>query len=225
MSTVEIIRRHELEQVVAAATAGDESAFSELVHRYGRELRAHCYHMIGSYEEAEDLTQETFLRAWRSRESFRGRSSFRAWLYRIATNACLTALERRTRRRETAREEATASSRASDRVFDGIASTDAGPDDELVSKETMKLALHAVARHLPPRQRTVVFLRDVLEWSAKDTAELLGTSPASVSSAHQRARATLRKRLPERRPESPLWPVPNEDPRRSELHCLGERCG
>ena len=91
-------QRFVLDPVVAAATAGDESAFSELVHRYGPALRAHCYRMLGSYEDAEDLTQETFLRAWRSRESFRGHSSFRAWLYRIASNACLTALERRSRR-------------------------------------------------------------------------------------------------------------------------------
>ena len=100
MSTVETTQMHEVDPVVAAATAGDESAFSELVHRYRHELRAHCYRMLGSYEDSEDLTQETFLRAWHSRESFRGHSSFRTWLHRIATNACLTALERRSRRPE-----------------------------------------------------------------------------------------------------------------------------
>jgi RNA polymerase sigma-70 factor, ECF subfamily len=214
-----------LNPVVAAATAGDESAFSELVHRYGRELRAHCYRMLGSHEDAEDLTQETFLRAWRSRESFRGRSSFRAWLYGIATNACLTALERRSSRQETAPREETTSSRSPDRHFEGIATTDAGPDDEVVSKETIELALRVAVRYLPPRQRAVLYLRDVLDWSVRDTAELLETSLASVTSAHQRARTTLRKHLPERRLEWTTSRAPSEDPRLSELRWLGGRCG
>ena len=214
-----------MDPVVAAATAGDESAFSELVNRHGLELRAHCYRMLGSYEDSEDLTQETFLRAWRSRESFRGHSSFRAWLYRIATNACLTALERRSGRQETARREETASSRSSDRQFEGVATTDAAPDDEVVSKETIELALRVAARCLPPRQRAVVYLRDVLDWSAKDTAELLETSLASVTSAHQRARTTLRRHLPERRLEWTTWRAPSEGPRLSEPRWLGGRCG
>jgi RNA polymerase sigma-70 factor (ECF subfamily) len=217
-------KRFVLDPVVAAATAGDELAFSELVHRHGRELRAHCYRMLGSYEDAEDLTQETFLRAWRGRESFRGHSSFRAWLYRIATNVCLTALERRSGRQETARREETASSQSSDRQFEGVATTDAGPDDEVVSKETIELALRVAARCLPPRQRSVVYLRDVLDWSAKDTAELLETSLASVTSAHQRARTTLRRHLPERRLEWP-WRAPSEGPRLSEPRWLGGRHG
>ena len=175
--------------VVAAATAGDESAFSELVHRYGQELRAHCYRMLGSYEDSEDLTQETFLRAWRGRESFRGHSSFRAWLYRIATNVCLTALERRSGRQETARREETP---------EESATTDVGPDDEVVSKESVEIAVRFAVRHLPPRQRAIVYLRDVLDFTARDTAEFLETSLASVTSAHQRARTTLRKHLPER---------------------------
>jgi RNA polymerase sigma-70 factor, ECF subfamily len=215
MSTVEITQRH-VDPIVAAATGGDESAFSELVHRYGRELRAHCHRMLGSYEDSEDLTQETFLRAWHSRESFRGHSSFRAWLYRIATNACLTALERRSRRRETVHEEEIASSGPSDRPFEGIATTDAGPYDEVVSNETIELALRVAVRYLPPRQRAVVYLRDVLDWSARDTAELLETSLASVTSAHQRARTTLRKHLPERL-ELTTWRAPSEDPRLQEL--------
>jgi RNA polymerase sigma-70 factor (ECF subfamily) len=214
-----------LDPVVAAATAGDESAFSELVHRYGRELRAHCYRMLGSYEDSEDLTQETFLRAWRSRESFRGQSSFRAWLYRIASNACLTALERRSARQETACREELASSQPSDRQFEGIATTDAGPDDEVASKETIELALRVAVRYLPPRQRAVVYLRDVLDWSARDTAELLETSLASVTSAHQRARTTLRRHLPERRLEWTTWRAPSEDPRLTVLRRLGGRYG
>jgi RNA polymerase sigma-70 factor, ECF subfamily len=191
MSTVEITPRHELDPVVAAATAGDEYAFSELVNRYGRELRVHCYRMLGSCEDSEDLTQETFLRAWHSRESFRGRS-FRAWLYRIATNACLTTLERRARRRETVPRKGAASIWPSHPLLENIATKDPGPEDEVVSKEATELVFRVAGRHLPPRQRAVVFLRAVLGWSARDTAHLLGTSPASVNSALQRARATLR---------------------------------
>lgn len=215
MSTIEITRE-EVDPVVAAATVGDESAFSELVHRYSRELHAHCYRMVGSYVESEDLTQETFLRAWHSRESFTGRGSFRAWLHRIATNACLTALERQGHRHETG----TTSTRPLDQLFEAVPSTDAGPDDALVSQEAIELALRVAAAHLPPRQRAVVFLRDVLDWSAKDTAELLDTSIASVTSAHQRARATLRKHLSEH-----LEPGLSKDQCRTELRRLGERCG
>ena len=199
MSTVEITPRHELDTVVAAATAGDEYAFSELVHRYGRELRVHCYRMLGSYEDSEDLTQETFLRAWRSLESFRGRS-FRAWLYRIATNACLTTLERRARRRETVPRKGAASIWPSHLLLENIATKDTGPEDEVVSKEATELVFRVAGRHLPPRQRAVVFLRDVLGSSARDTAHLLGTSLASVNSAHQRARATLRSEFAQLRP-------------------------
>jgi RNA polymerase sigma-70 factor, ECF subfamily len=214
-----------LDPVVAAATAGDESAFSELVQRYGRELRAHCYRMLGSYEDSEDLAQETFLRAWRSRESFRGQSSFRAWLYRIASNACLTALDRRSSRQEAARREELASSRPSDRQLEGIATTDVGPDDEVASKEAIELALRVAVRYLPPKQRAVVYLRDVLDWSARDTAELLETSLASVTSAHQRARTTLRRHLAERRLEWTTWRAPSDDPRLSEVRWLGGRYG
>ena len=198
MSTIETSPGHELDPVVAAATAGDESAFSELVHRYEAELHAHCYRMLRSHADSEDVTQETFLRAWRSRASFQGRSSFRVWLHRIATNSCLTALERRTRRREADR--ATDLTPSPTRLLEGIPATEAGPDDDIVSKESVELVLRAL-RHLPPAQRAVVFLRDVLGWSARDTAELLDTSLASVTSAHQRARAKLRKLLPERRLE------------------------
>ena len=218
MSTFEIAQRHELDTVVAAATGGDESAFSDLVHRYGGELRAHCYRMLGSYEDSEDLTQETFFRAWLNRESFRGDSSFRAWLYRIATNACLSALERRSRRRETVRAEKVASSQPSGQSFETIATSDAGPHDEVVSKEAVELALRVAARYLPPRQRAVVYLRDVLDWPVRDTAELLETSPASVTSAHQRARTTLRKHLPERRLEWATRPGRSDDHRLSAPH-------
>jgi RNA polymerase sigma-70 factor, ECF subfamily len=196
MSTIEITPRDRLDAVVAAATAGDESAFSELVRRYRRELRVHCHRMLGSYEDSEDLTQETFLRAWNKRATFRG-SSFRAWLYRIATNACLSALDRRARRQQIDHATDAWNHPGAGAPLNGIETTDAGPDAEVTAKETIELAFLVAIQSLPPRQRAALFLCDVLGWPAKDTAALLETSVASVTSTQQRARATLRKRLPE----------------------------
>ena len=215
MSTTEIEQgRSELDAVFAAATAGDESAFSVLVERYRRDLQAHTYRILGSYEDSEDLTQEAFLRAWRMRGTFQGRSSFRAWLFRIATNACLSALERRPRRRQTAHGHDVISIQpCPDVVLERIASTDAEPDDELVSKETIELAFLVAIQHLPPRQRAVLIVRDVLGWSAKETASLLETSVVSVNSALQRARATLRDHLPARRLEWKLASDPTVEER------------
>jgi RNA polymerase sigma-70 factor, ECF subfamily len=189
---------------LAAARAGDQSAFAALVEPYRGELRAHCYRMVGSYEDSEDLVQGTFLRAWRRRKSFEGRSSFRAWLYRIATNACLDFLDRRPR---AARPGEAAKPPAGvpwlqpypDEVLEAVPSADAEPEAEVVAKETMELAFIAAIQLLPPKQRAALILRDVLGWSAKDTAEVLETSVAAVNSALQRGRATLRKHLPRRR--------------------------
>jgi RNA polymerase sigma-70 factor, ECF subfamily len=172
---------------VELAVDGDARAFSELFARYRRELRLHAYRIVGSHEDAEDLTQETFLNAWRMRGSFQGRSSFRSWLYRIATNACLSALEQRRRRRPAAAHEIG--------VLEELASTEAEPDAELAARETIELVLLVAVQHLPPRQRAVLIARDVLGWSAKETADVLGSSVASVNSRLQRARATLRKQL------------------------------
>ena len=183
---------------VAAAQAGDEAAFSGLVERYRPELQVHCYRMLGSFEDSEDLTQETFLRAWRKRRGFKGKSSFRAWLYRIATNACLDALARRPRR-VLPQSEVPWLQPYPDELLDEVSATDAGPDDVVVSKETIELAFLVAIQHLSPKQRAVLILRDVLGWSAKDTASLLETSVASVTSALQRARATLKRHLPVRR--------------------------
>ena len=218
MSTTEIERRqNDPEAVVAAATAGDESAFTELVERHRRDLQAHTYRILGSYQDAEDLTQETFLRAWRMRGTFQGRSTFRVWLFRIGTNACLSALERRPRRRPAAHgREAIWIEPCPDTVLERVASTDAEPDDELVSKETVELAFLVAVQHLPTRQRAVLIVRDVLGWSAKETASLLDTSVASVESALQRARATLRKHLPASRLE---W-KPATDPTERERALL-----
>ena len=203
--------------VVAAAKAGDEAAFVSLVERYRRELHVHCYRMTGSFEDAEDLVQETFLRAWRRRASFEGRSTFRAWLYRIATNACLDALAQERRR---ARPDPGAAlpppadlpwlQPYPDLLLDGAAPSEGEPDAAAVSKETIELAFLAAIQYLPPRQRAVLILRDVLGWSAKETASLLESSAASVNSALQRARATLKKRLPRRRLEWAAGADPSE---------------
>jgi RNA polymerase sigma-70 factor, ECF subfamily len=186
------------EAAVAAAQAGDEAAFSGLVERHRRELQLHCYRMLGSFEESEDLTQETFLRAWRKRRGFKGRSTFRAWLYRIATNACLDALAKRPRR-VSPESEVPWLQPYPDRLLESIPATDEEPDTAVVSKETVELAFLVAIQHLSPKQRAVLILRDVLGWSAKDTASLLETSVPSVNSALQRARATLKRRLPVRR--------------------------
>lgn len=207
--------------VVAAAQAGDASAFTELVERYRRELQVHCYRMLGSFEDSEDLVQETFLRAWRKRESFQGRSTFRAWLYRIATNACLDFLDQHPRHPlprevERANDPHVASPPAEirwlqpypDRLLEPIAPGEAEPDAAVVGKETIELAFLTAVQHLPPGQRAALILRDVLGWSAKETAALLGTSVASVKSALQRARPVMRAHLPERRLE---W-APSAEP-------------
>jgi RNA polymerase sigma-70 factor (ECF subfamily) len=199
--------------VVAAARGGDESAFAALAERYRRELRVHCYRMLGSLDESEDLVQETLLRAWKHRSRFQGRSTFRAWLYRIATNACLDVLDGRSRRvlpqqlmgpsdpsvSLPPREDVAWLQPFPDSLWEPVAPGDAEPDAQVVSRETIELAFLAAIQHLPPRQRAVLILRDVLGWPASQTAELLGASVASANSALQRARATMKEHLPRRR--------------------------
>ena len=180
----------------------DETAFSELAERYRPEMRVHCYRMLGSFEDSEDAVQETLLRAWRRRDTFEGRSTFRAWMYRIATNACLDTLGRRDRSLQTATgPEIPWLEPFPDRLLEELPAHDEDPDAAVVAKETIELAFMAAIQHLPPRQRAVLILRDVLGWSAKDTAGLLDASVASVNSAIQRARAALKRHLPERRLE------------------------
>jgi RNA polymerase sigma-70 factor (ECF subfamily) len=168
--------------------------FPEVAQRYRRELLAHCYRMTGSVYEAEDLVQETYLRAWRSYDGFEGRSSVRTWLYRIATNVCLTNLEGKDRRP----------------LPTGLGTADAQPGDELVEaseipwlepvpdtavmvaeRDSIRLAFIAALQHLPARQRAVLILRDVLRWKAAEVAEALETTTAAVNSALQRAHAQL----------------------------------
>src|SRR5258707_1562071 len=182
--------------------------FTGLTGRFRGELLAHCYRMLGSAEEAEDLVQETYLRAWRSYEGFEGRSSVRTWLYRIATNVCLTAIERRGRRPLPSglggpAEDPEAPVVAGTEVpglhpFPGALLADEREDPAAVavSRAATRLAFVAALQYLSARQRAVLVLRDVLEWSAAEVAELLGTTTTAVNSALRRARAQLALALP-----------------------------
>src|SRR4051812_11810059 len=177
----------------------DEPAFSGLAERHRRELHVHCYRMLGSFEDAEDTVQETFLRAWRRRETFEGRSTFRAWLYRIATNASLDLLAKRRPEPATGGEVLWLQPYP-DRLLDELPAGDADePETVAVARETIELAYLVAVQHLAPRRRAVLILRDVLGWPAKDVAELLGDSVNSVNSALQRARAGMREHLPAER--------------------------
>ena len=193
----------ELQDEVSAAIAGDEPAFAALTERHRRELHVHCYRMLASFEEAEDAVQETFLRAWRSRDTFDGGSLFRAWLYRIATNVCLDTLRRNSRRLTTYHNfsEVPWLQPYPDALLDEAAPTDDQPDALVVERETIELAFLAAMQVLPPRQRATLIARDVLGWPASETASLLGTTVAASNSALQRARATMQEHLPERRSE------------------------
>ncbi|MEU5764434.1 RNA polymerase subunit sigma-70 [Streptomyces asoensis] len=177
----------------------DEPAFSELAEQYRRELHVHCYRMLGSFEDAEDTVQETFLRAWRRRETFEGRSTFRAWLYRIATNACLDRLARHRPEPATGGEVLWLQPYP-DHLLDELPTGEADdPETVAVARETVELAYLVAVQHLAPRPRAVLILRDVLGWPAKDVAEHLGDSVNSVNSALQRARAGMREHLPAER--------------------------
>ncbi|MEV4312906.1 RNA polymerase subunit sigma-70 [Actinocrispum sp. NPDC049592] len=164
-----------------------------------RELHVHCYRMLASYEEAEDAVQETFLKAWRGWDKFDGDNLFRAWLYRIATNVCLDMIRR------TSRQVVTMNSFAEvpwlQPFPDRMLPSDEEPDAVVVNRETIELAFIATMQLLPARQRAAFIARDVLDWSAKETASLLDISVAAANSALQRARATMQEKLPERRSE------------------------
>jgi RNA polymerase sigma-70 factor (ECF subfamily) len=169
---------------------------------YRRELTAHCYRMLGSGFEAEDAVQETLVRAWKNYDTFEGRASLRSWLYRIATNVCLDMLGSKQRRARPmdfgepqVAERATLTSRGEatwiEPIPDGRALPEGDPGELAVAKESIRLAFIGALQHLPPKQRAVLILREVLRWKAEEVAELLDTTVASVNSALQRARATL----------------------------------
>ncbi|MFA1539885.1 RNA polymerase subunit sigma-70 [Actinomadura monticuli] len=177
----------------------EEPAFSGLAERHRRELHVHCYRMLGSFEDAEDTVQETFLRAWRRRETFEGRSTFRAWLYRIATNACLDLLAKRRPEPATGGEVPWLQPYP-DRLLDELPAAGADePEAAALARETIELAYLVAVQHLAPRPRAALILRDVLDWPARDVAEFLGDSVNSVNSALQRARAGMREHLPAER--------------------------
>ena len=190
----------------------EDDVFATLVEPLRGELTAHCYRMLGSVHDAEDLVQETYLRAWRSFAGFENRSSLRTWMYRIATNVCLTALESRQRRpmptglgQPAADPHQSLESRPEtpwleplpDTVVWGGSRADSDPATTVLDRESVRLALVAALQHLTPPQRAVVILRDVLAWHASEVADLLGISVAAVNSSLQRARAQLAKLDPD----------------------------
>ncbi|MFF4704348.1 RNA polymerase subunit sigma-70 [Streptomyces sp. NPDC001288] len=213
-----------------AVTKPGDADFAALFEGHRRELRVHCYRLLGSYDEAEDLTQETFLRAWRAEEGLDRVGNPRAWLYRIATRLCLDFLRRQNRRPV---------------PYEPVPGMDSGdgpppprmpwlqpfpddqlpepaaprhePDEQAVAGETLELVFLTAIQRLPPRQRAAVILRDVAGWSARETADLLGTTVASANSAVQRGRSALREALPGRRED---WSAPTVAPSPEELALL-----
>src|SRR5712692_3157772 len=197
-------------------------AFGRLAEPLRREIKVHCYRMLGSLHQAEDLVQESYLRAWRGFDRFEG-GSFRAWLYKIATNACLNAIERRKHVQRLLPDQLGPSTTQMpdgppptdivwlepypDSYLEGIADDAPNPEARYAAREAVQLAFVAAIQQLPPRQRAVVLLCDVLGWAAAEAATLLGGSTASINSALQRARETLAKRYPDGRP--PAAPLPN----------------
>jgi RNA polymerase sigma-70 factor, ECF subfamily len=201
--------------------------FEEVAEPFRRELKLHCYRMLGSLHEAEDLVQETYLRAWRSFDRFEG-GSFRAWLYRIATNACLNALATRKNMRRLLPDQQAAAAATfqmpegtppadilwlepyPDSNLEGIADIAPNPAVRYASHEAVQVAFVTAIQQLPPRQRAVLLLCDVLGWTAPEAATLVAGSTASINSALQRAREKLTKLYPEGRPSVPLSPSATE---------------
>ena len=210
-------------------SARSSQSFERLAGPYRRELKLHCYRMLGSLHEAEDAVQDAYLRAWRGFAGFEEYGSFRAWLYRIATNVCLNAIaSRKAARRVLPDQEAPATSPVQvpdgppptdvawlepypDSNLEGIADDAPNPEVRYAAREAVQLAFVAAIQVLPPRQRVAILLCDVLGWAASETATLLGGSTASVNSALQRGRETLAKRYPDGRPQAAIaWPSATE---------------
>ncbi len=193
------------EQALASARGGDEAAFRELTDPYRGELQLHIYRIVGSAQDAEDLLQETLLAAWRGLASFEERASLRAWLYRIATNRSLDVLRASRRRHESRMTEMPEPTRYGEPVWlqpypdvllEGVPDHAPGPEALYEAKEAVALAFIAGLQHLPPQQRAVLVLRDVLGFRAAEVAETVDTTEASVNSLLRRARAAFESRLP-----------------------------
>ncbi len=214
-------------KLLEAARAGDENAFSRLIEPYRGELHAHCYRMLGSLHDAEDALQEATLRAWRGLARFEGRSSLRSWLYTIATNACLTAIEKRPKRvlpldygpSADPHDESPLGLPPIESVWVepypdselGLDEGLAGPDARYEQREAVELAFIAAVQHLPANQRAALILREVLGFSAAEVAEQLDTSVQSVNSALQRARKTVDEKLPEQSQQETLRAIGDEE--------------
>src|SRR5436305_3718897 len=211
--------------LLAAARRGDEHAYAALVAPYRAALHAHCYRMLGSLPDAEDALQESLLRAWRGLPRFEGRSSLRSWLYTIATNTCLNAIARRPKR-VLPIDYAPASDRhegPGEPVIEsvwvepypdetlGLEDGFASPEARYEQREAVELAFVAALQNLPPSQRAVLILREVLGFSAREVADSLETSVQSVNSALQRARKTVEERLPEQSQQATLRALGDDD--------------
>src|SRR5436190_3304424 len=212
-------------ELLDAARKGGEDAFGRLVGTYRVELHAHCYRMLGSVPDAEDALQEALLGAWRGLPRFEGRSSLRSWLYRIATNACLKAIERRPKRvlpidygpaadphdgpGEPVVESVWVEPYPDERL--GLEDALASPEARYEQRESVELAFIAALQHLGARQRAVLILRDVLGLSAREVAEALDTTPVSVDSALQRAHKTVDQRLPEQSQQATLRSLEDQE--------------
>jgi RNA polymerase sigma-70 factor, ECF subfamily len=215
--------------LIAAARSGDESAYAALVEPHRRELRAHCYRMLGSVHDADDAVQDALLRAWRGLPRFEGRSTTRSWLYRITTNACLNAIARRPKARVLPMDfgpSADPTEGAGMPLVESVwvepypdadlplADTFAAPDARYDQRESVELAFVAALQHLPPNQRAVLIMREVLGFSARESADALDTTVASINSALQRARKTIDAKLPERSQQTTLRALGDDDVRR-----------
>ena len=217
-------RRGGEDELLASARRGEEAAFERLLEPYRPELHAHCYRMLGSVHDAEDALQEVLLRAWRGLARFEGRSSLRSWLYTIATNTSLNMIARRPARvlpvdyglaadPHSGPGEPVVESVWVEPYPDeplGLPDGYAAPDARYEQREAVELAFIAALQHLPANQRAVLILREVLGFSAKEAAEVLETTTASVNSALQRARATVQERLPERSQQQALQSLGDE---------------
>jgi RNA polymerase sigma-70 factor (ECF subfamily) len=211
------------QELLDAARGGDEDAFARLVEGRRTELHAHCYRMLGSLQDAEDALQDTLLRAWRGLPKFEGRSSLRSWLYRIATNVCLEAISKRPKRilpvdhappgdprdgpGEPLVESVWIEPYPDEQL--GVEDGPAAPEASYEQREGVELAFIAALQHLPPNQRAVLIMREVLGFSAREVGESLETSVASVNSALQRARKTVDDRLPEQTQQATLRTLGN----------------
>ena len=208
-------------ELLTAAQSGDDGAFVRLVEPYRRQLLVHCYRMLGSPVDAEDALQDALVDAWRGLGGFEGRSSLRSWLYTVATHASLKTIRRRPAR--VLPIDYGGSADPHDTTSEPIAESvwlEPYPDEELryEERESVELAFVAALQHLPARQRAVLILRDVLAFSAREVADLLDTSPASIDSALQRAHQTVEHRIPEQSQQATLQALDDE-----QLHEIVDR--